>query len=196
MKSPFWEKYLEGKPLTFEKCLPVSLIATLGAGLLASVASGNMRGSYENMKTPPLSPPGWVFPVVWTVLYVLMAVAFCLMLTGGKMGDGRMLGGEGKPDGAVPPGSGGSLDASGAGKRAAVRLYELQLLLNISWPIVFFNLGLCWLALVVVVLLWLTVFQMIKEFRVLNRLSGLLLVPYLAWITFAVYLNLGSCILN
>ncbi len=118
---------------------------------------------------PPLVPPGQVFPIVWTILYALMGIAFYLVVNAHD--DKKSL-------------------------QIAKIVFYLQLLLNFSWSIVFFRLQLCSVAFVIVCLLLFMIVINIIVFKRIHRLAGYLLIPYLLWVAFALYLNLGFCILN
>ncbi len=142
------------------------VVLTLVFGGVGALLSGNF-GVYDAYNKPPLSPPGWLFPVAWTVLYILMGIA------AGIIAESR------------------DLD-----KGFALKLYIVQLIINIIWPIIFFRFkaakfALFWLALLIV-----AVFITIKNFRTINKTSGNLLIPYLLWCAFAFYLNFGIVALN
>lgn len=122
--------------------------------------------TFEMVNKPPLSPPGWLFPVVWTILYVLMGIASYLVLTSGKPDD------------------------------IALKAYGIQLAVNFMWPILFFNLNLYLFSFIWLVALWLLVYQTIRLFWPASKTAGALMIPYLLWITFAGYLNLGIYFLN
>ena len=122
--------------------------------------------TFEMVNKPPLSPPGWLFPVVWTILYVLMGIASYLVLTSGKPDD------------------------------IALKAYGIQLAVNFMWPILFFNLNLYLFSFIWLVALWLLVYQTIRLFWSASKTAGALMNPYLLWITFAGYLNLGIYFLN
>ena len=150
------------------KPLILSILLALAAGGLGALLGGGMA-DYASMEQPPLSPPGWVFPVVWSVLYVLMGAAAYRV---------------------------SALSAPTEAKRGALRLYAAQLVVNALWPGLFFGLGLYWAAAVWLgVLIALAVLTW-SRFRRLDDLAGLLLVPYLLWCAFALYLNLGAAALN
>ena len=106
------------------------------------------------------------FPAAWTVLYVLMGIASYLVLRSGKP------------------------------CRSAMVLYGLQLAFNFFWPIIFFNLRAYLIAFFWLILLWILILATALAFGKLSRLAGLLLVPYLIWVTFAGYLNWGVYALN
>ena len=140
----------------------------LAVGGLAALLSGGM-GSYRVMNQPPLSPPGWVFPIVWTVLYLLMGEASWRVLTSGA-----------EPDKI----------------RKALIAYGVQLGLNFLWPIVFFGGQMYMTAFLILILLWVAIFITLRRFSAINETAGDLLIPYLLWVTFAGYLNLGVYLLN
>ena len=139
----------------------------LAVGGLAALLSGGMD-DYGMLRQPPLSPPGWVFPLVWTVLYVLMGEASYRIL---------ML--EDSPK-----------------KRRALIAYGAQLALNFIWPLLFFGGEMYLTAFVVLILLWIAIFITMRWFSMLDERAGDLLIPYILWVTFAGYLNLGVFLLN
>ncbi len=153
---------IEWKPLV------VSVAISLGAGILGSLLAPSIGESYTMMEKPPLSPPGWLFPVVWTILYVLMGIAAYRIW----------------------------LNPTGEARRSALLFYGAQLVVNILWPLVFFEWKAYWLAFFWLLLLWYLVFVTWQKFKELDRRAGLLLVPYLVWLTFAAYLNLATAIMQ
>lgn len=146
----------------FKRYLPlvVSIAIAWGAAGLSYLLTGrsNMEG-YAALNQPPLAPPGWLFPVVWSVLYTLMGLSAWMVWK-------------------VPGSSRGALGA-----------YALQLALNVLWTPVFFRLEQYWLAFGILILLWITIVNMILQFRKVRPIAALLQVPYLLWVTFAGYLN-------
>ncbi len=154
----FWNKY---------KSIILQVVLALAAGGLASLLGGETASLYERLTSPPLSPPGWVFPVVWTVLYILMGIAAGLVARSGDVDSG-----------------------------GALRLYYLQLGINVVWPLIFFRLE--WLSVAAIWLLLLTaaVYATWRRFRAISPVAGWLLVPYLLWCIFALYLNVGFVVLN
>jgi len=140
----------------------------LAVGGLATLLSGGMD-SYKVINQPPLSPPAWVFPVVWTVLYLLMGEASYRVYTSGK------------DKGQV---------------RRALIAYGVQLFLNFLWPLVFFGGQLYLTAFVVLVVLWLAIVVTMRWFSQIDETAGDLLIPYVVWVAFAGYLNLGVFLLN
>lgn len=151
------------------KKLLISLAIPLAVGGLAALLTGGGMGEYSQFVQPPLSPPGWVFPVVWTILYLLMGYASYRVLTS---------------------------SAEPAEIRKALTRYGAQLLLNFLWPLIFFGLNWYWAALAVLVALWLLVFATIRSFSKIDEKAGDLLLPYILWLTFAAYLNFGVALLN
>lgn len=144
------------------------LIPLLVGGLSGWLTRGSMA-AFEAMVKPPLAPPGWLFPVVWTILFVLMGVASYLVLT-----------------------SGGSEEKIAS----ALSVYALQLAVNFFWSILFFTLSLCMTAFLWLILLWVLVLITTVRFYRLSQTAGYLMIPYVLWVTFAAYLNLAICTLN
>jgi len=151
------------------KTFLISLAIPLGAGILASLLTGGGMGDYAVMNNPPLSPPGWVFPIVWTALYLLMGYASYRIYTSG---------------------------ANPVEIQKALRLYGIQLILNFLWPLLFFGLGWYWAAFVLLLALWVAIYLTIRAFSAIDEKAGDLLIPYLLWVTFAGYLNAGVAVLN
>ena len=140
----------------------------LAVGGLATLLAGGM-GSYKSFAQPPLSPPGWVFPVVWTLLYLAMGYASFRVYT--KEENHRQ-------------------------RRLSLGLYLVQLLFNFLWPIVFFRFEAFLVAFGVLIALWIGIVATMWQFYKSDERAGDLLIPYLLWVTFAGYLNLGVYLLN
>lgn len=117
---------------------------------------------------PPLSPPGIVFPIVWALLFAAMGA-----------GAARVF---------MAPDS--------PGRKRGLRLFLIQLAFNFFWSIIFFNLRSFGLAFVWLVILWLLILWMTLTYREVDRYAAWLQVPYLLWVAFAGYLNLGVWMLN
>lgn len=150
------------------KQLLIALAIPLGVGVLGTLLSGGMA-DYKMMVKPPLSPPGWVFPVVWTILYLLMGYSSYRVYTAGK---------------------------SPAFTKKALQLYIAQLIANFIWPIVFFGFKWYLLAFLVLVVLWVLILLTMRAFSSIDETAGDLLIPYILWVTFAGYLNLAVYFLN
>ena len=151
----------------------ISVLAALAAGGLSALLSGNIGKEYGELIKPPLSPPGWVFPVVWTILYVLMGIAAAFVWVAGR-------------DGAAPEEQ----------VRKALRVYVAQLVVNIIWPVLFFRLELRLLSFFWLLLLVVLVLVTRRRFRAISQPAGDMLIPYILWLLFAGYLNLATYILN
>lgn len=151
------------------KRLLLCLAVPLGVGGLSALLTMGSRETFEGLRKPPLSPPGWLFPVVWTILFLLMGIASYLVLESG--GPPREI-------------------------RRALRIYGLQLGANFVWPLLFFNLGAYLGAFFWLVLLWLLIWATALRFRRLSAAAAWPLAPYLLWAAFAGYLNLGIYLLN
>ena len=148
--KPTWKRY----------ALWIGLTEAVG-GLSALLTRGGMR-SYESAVTqPPLSPPMWLFPVVWSILYALMGVSAARI--------------------SVLPQS--SITACGQ------KLYVTQLIFNFFWSIIYFNLQSYWSAFWWLLILWCLVLAMIFCYGEEDRTAAWLQLPYLSWLTFAGYLN-------
>ena len=139
------------------------------AGILSGLLSREGTAAYADMMQKPfLSPPGWVFPMVWTILFALMGLSAARIW-------------------AAP----GTLVRS-----RGLNLFFAQLIVNFFWSPIFFNARAYGLALVWLLFLWILVFGMILEFRKVDKTAARLQIPYLLWLTFAAYLNWGVWQLN
>ena len=134
-------------------------------GLSAWITKDGMK-AFEAVAQPPLTPPMLVFPVVWSILFVLMGIASYLVVMK-KDEDTR-----------------------------ALTLYAIQLLFNFFWSIWFFNLGWYLFAFLWLVALWVLILATLRAFAKISSAAGCLLLPYLIWVGFAGYLNLGVWWLN
>ena len=150
------------------KKLLLCLGIPLAVGGLSALVSGGMA-DYSQLRQPPLAPPGWVFPVVWTILYLLMGYASYRVLTAG---------------------------ADRQQTRRALIAYAVQLVLNFVWSPVFFGLEWRLTAFWILLTLWVMIYITIRLFSRIDERAGDLLLPYLLWVTFAGYLNLGAFLLN
>lgn len=156
---------MEVKKGTLIKCIAIPVLT----GILSALSSGEGMQTFEQMNKPPLSPPGWLFPIVWTILYVLMGIASYLIYTA---------------------------DAEESERLRALRVYGSQLFVNFFWSIFFFRFEWYLFSFVWLVLLWILILVMIFRFYHISKLAAYLMVPYLIWVTFAGYLNFGVWYLN
>lgn len=127
-----------------------------------------MQGWYPALAKPAFTPPDLVFPIVWNLLYAMMAVAAWLVWRSSGVKHGR----------------------------GALTLFGLQLLLSLAWSGLFFGLKRPDLALAEIVILWVMIAVTLLAFLRHDRRAALLLVPYLAWVSFAIWLNAGVWWLN
>lgn len=148
------------------KDLITCLAIPLAVGGLSALLTQNSMETFRLVNKPALAPPGWVFPVAWTILYILMGIASYLVLTSGKPND------------------------------TALTLYGIQLVFNFFWSIIFFNLEMYLFAFIWLVVLWLLIFKTAILFYQISKPAGYLMIPYLLWVAFAGYLNLSIYLLN
>ena len=151
------------------KPLLICLAIPLAVGGLSALITKNGMEAFAALRQPPLSPPGWVFPVVWTALYIAMGVASYLIAT---------------------------CDAPQESRRMALGAYGATLVLSALWPALFFALGLRLAAFIELMLLWLALRFTLLQFHILRKSAAHWLFPTLLWTTFAGYLNLGIWLLN
>ncbi len=144
------------------------LIPLAVGGFSAILTGGNMK-IFGELAKPPLAPPGWLFPVVWTILYTLMGISSYLIYVS-----------------AAPKEQ----------KNTALLSYGIQLAVNFFWSIIFFNMEAYLLAFLWLVLLWALIVLTVKHFAKISKPAARLLVPYLLWVTFAGYLSYGIYLLN
>ena len=148
----------------------ISVAIALGVGALAAFFTRNSMDIYGSLNQPPLSPPSWLFPVVWTILYTLMGISAAMVYVKGE--------------------------EKGIDTTLPLKIYAVQLAANFLWSIVFFNLRWFLFAYIWLMLLWVLIIVMIVQFRRISRPAAYLQIPYLLWVTFASYLNLMIYILN
>ena len=149
------------------KTYAVSIAVALAVGGLSALLTGDSMEKYKALRQPPLAPPGWVFPVVWTILFVLMGVGAAMVCLSGS-----------------------------SSKKKPIAIYGLQLTVNFFWTILFFLLearlfAFFWLLLLLGLAVWMAV-----SFARVNKTAGLLQIPYILWLLFAGYLNLSVYLLN
>ena len=151
------------------KMLLPCLALPLAVSALSALLTGGAGNGYASCEMPPLAPPGWVFPVVRTLLCLLMGLSSYLALR---------------------------VRAPQQEKRSAAWLYLAQLAVSLIWPILFFRLGWRLFAFFWLMLLWLLALLTQNAFSRLSRTAGYLLLPQLLWVAFSGYLNLTVWMLN
>jgi translocator protein len=148
----------------------ISVVGCEVIGLMGGIFTmSEIRTWYNGLVKPMLNPPSWIFGPVWTTLYFLMGVALFLVW---KAGYDR------------------------ADVKQAVKVFFLQLGLNFLWSIFFFNMHMPALALLDILLMWVSIAWTIRLFYKISKTAGWLLVPYIMWVSFAMYLNLMIVLLN
>ncbi len=147
----------------------ISLIIPLLVGFGGSFFTrSSLQDWYATLNKPFFNPPGWLFAPVWTLLYILMGIAFYLVW----------------------------INNFGQKRETNIGIYALQLILNLLWSVFFFGLKNPLLALVDIVILWFLILANIIVFSKVSKTSGRLLIPYLLWVSFATVLNFSIFILN
>lgn len=154
--------------LDFKK-LAVSCGISLGVGALSSFISMFGRDNFKDAVKPPLNPPEWLFPVVWTILFILMGISAYLIYMS---------------------------DSEDEEKSKALTIYAVQLLVNFFWSIIFFNLSAYLFSSIWILFLLGLIVAMIISFYKINKTAALLQIPYLIWVAFATYLTIAITIIN
>lgn len=145
------------------------LIPLIVGGLAALLTRGNMM-LYDQIVNPPLAPPAILFPIVWTILYILMGISSARVYL--------------------------KKEAMPQEVSFALTVYALQLGFNFFWSLIFFNLRAFFFAFWWILILWVLIIVMILKFRKIDSVAAAINIPYLLWVTFAAYLNLAIYILN
>lgn len=145
----------------------IFLLIPLAAGALSALFTGNISGSYTSFTKPSFAPPGILFPIIWTILYLLMGVSSYIVAQSDH------------PD-----------------KLLALRTYFIQLFFNFMWSILFFGLSNYLLAFFWLLLLILLIIIMIVRFHKIKPIAAYLQIPYLFWCIFAAILNFAVYLLN
>lgn len=143
--------------------LLISIVICQGAGIIGSFfTTPNIPTWYKNLIKPAFAPPNWLFAPVWTLLFLLMGIALFLVWKRGWQN---------------PP------------VRAAMTVFFIHLAVNILWSAVFFGLHSPIAGFFVIIALWLLIVLTMIYFSNISKLAGILLIPYLVWVSFASVLN-------
>ncbi len=145
----------------------ISIAIALSVGVLGGIITSLGMPEFSTLKQPPLSPPSFLFPIVWTVLYTLMGIGAARVYIKNNKNISR-----------------------------ALLIYAVQLFFNFFWTVFFFGFGAYMFSFIWIIALWLLVLAMIISFYRIDKAAGLIQIPYLLWLTFAAYLNLGIYLLN
>lgn len=152
------------------KTYGIGIAIPLAIGGLAAFLTRDSMDIYDKINQPFLAPPGWLFPVVWTVLYILMGIGSAMIY------DNR--------------------DAPSDDKKRALRLYGINLVVNFFWSIIFFNLGSFLGAFLWLMLLIFIIAKMVSAFYKIKPAAAYLQTPYVIWCCFAAYLNASIWLMN
>lgn len=147
--------------------LILCILLPLAVGSLSALFSQNAMSSYQSLNKPPFNPPAFLFPVVWTILYILMGISSYLIVT-----------------------------SNNPQKDKALKTYLLQLVFNFCWSIIFFTFSRYLFAFLWLIALIVLIVIMIYQFRLIRPVAAGLQIPYLLWCLFAAYLNLAIVLLN
>jgi len=151
------------------KSLLVYIGIPLLIGALSALASGSGMSRFNMLNKPSFSPPAWLFPVVWTILYILMGIASYLVVNSGE---------------------------SEQKIKKAITVYAIQLVFNFFWSIIFFNLEQYLLAFFwLLALLFLVVYTAVLFYNI-SKTAGYLMIPYIIWLILAGILNFAIFVLN
>lgn len=153
---------------TFKIILFVLVAEVLGGS--GSLATGPAIGGwYKELIKPSFNPPNWLFGPAWTILFALMGVSFYLVYEKGL---------------------------KNKKVREAIYVFIAQFIFNIAWSFIFFGARLPRLALFEIIIMWGLILLTILKFYKVSKLAGLLLIPYLLWVSFATFLNYTVVVLN
>lgn len=144
------------------------MIPMLVGGVSGFLTAEAIPGWYATLNQPSFNPPNWIFGPVWTTLYLLMGISFYKIL---------------------------QLPAS-KDRTEAINVFYLQLMLNFFWSLIFFRWHLIGLALVEIIVMWISIAFMIHKFKKLNKFASYINIPYLCWVSFASVLNASYYFLN
>lgn len=145
-----------------------SIALPLAVGGASALISMDAMQNFSSLNQPPLSPPAWLFPLAWSILYVLMGIASYLVLVSDKP----------------------------ARAKTALTVYGVQLFFNFFWSIIFFNFEAYLFAFIWLIILWVLIIVNTVLFFGINKTAGFLMIPYILWVTFAAYLNLAIYLIN
>lgn len=151
------------------KKLIICIVIPLAVGGVSAFLTRGAMTEFATLEKPPFSPPAWLFPVVWTILYILMGISSYLI-----------------SETSVPADE----------KENALAVYFYQLVVNFLWPIFFFNFGWYLFSFFWLLLLWILVLHMIRQFSKISKPAAWMNIPYIVWLTIAAYLNFGIWWLN
>jgi tryptophan-rich sensory protein len=150
--------------------LILCILLSQSAGIIGAIFTApGFSGWYQSLNKPSFNPPGWVFSPVWITLYTLMGISLYLVINKNVKFDDKVSG---------------------------LIFFAVQLVLNASWPIVFFGMKSIFGGFIFIILLWGSILLTILNFYKISKTSSVLLIPYLLWVSFAAVLNYSIYKLN
>ncbi|MBQ7035886.1 MAG: tryptophan-rich sensory protein [Clostridia bacterium] len=149
------------------KVFVLSILIAVGIGALSGFLTRGSMDRFEALTKPPLAPPGWLFPVVWGILFILMGISAAIIYL-----------------------------SESPQRTRALKVYTLQLIVNFFWSILFFNLEARLFAFFWLLLLLALVLLMFVLFKRISPTAAYLQIPYILWLLFAAYLNGAIYLLN
>jgi len=151
--------------------IAIAIIIPLLVGGVSAFLTMDGMDKFKELNQPLLSPPSWLFPIAWTILYILMGISSYLIYKNKNVFFYEE-------------------------RERSLLLYIIQLVFNFFWSIIFFNMQKFIFAFVWLIILWIIVLLLIIDSKKVNKTASYLLIPYILWLTFAGYLNLMIAILN
>ncbi len=161
----FWNKI---KPYILPYAIAIAIPMTVG--IVAAALTRDSMDIYDKLKVPPLAPPAILFPIVWTILYILMGISSAMIYV--------------------------DRDMKICEAKSGLIWYGASLVLNFVWSIVFFNLQAALLAFIILLALLFTIIKTMFEYKKVKPIAARLQIPYAVWVTFAGYLNVCIWFLN
>jgi tryptophan-rich sensory protein len=150
--------------------LIISILVVFVAGSIGTLATiSELTTWYTALTKPTWTPPNWTFGPIWSTLYVLMGIALFLVWRQG-------------------------LERKDV--KYAILIFAVQIILNVLWSVVFFGMHSIFGGFILILILWIAIFANIIAFYVISKPAGLLLIPYLIWVSIASYLNYSVYLLN
>ena len=148
----------------------VAIAIPLTVGIIAAALTMKNMEVYSQLKTPPLAPPAMLFPIAWSILYVLMGISSALVYKDSEK----------------------NMEAAKKGLLS----YGISLALNFAWTLIFFKFQAAFFALICIAVMLYFIIRTIIEYHKVNHIAAYLQIPYALWVAFATYLNAGIWLLN
>lgn len=148
------------------KKLIIITVITFIVGSFFSLFTMNSMDTFKDL-SKPINVPGVLFPIVWSILYLLMSISCYLIV-----------------------------QSNDKDKKEGIILYAIQLVINSLWTLIFFGFGAYLLSFIWIIILLIVVIIMLAKFYNINKIAMYINIPYVLWLLFAAYLNLGIYLLN